>query len=165
MSCSCAAILVFEFIQVVWQPWTAYQPTFEERVFVSTDVCESEWVLANNCVHLSQVLHQPSVVIECSTPLYSVLMFSPLTHNLHMMVLMHAGSGSRGGGETTIHPITSAGLAGQVNCSTLQCQEGFCCSTVRNTSLCLPVCGSWEEYSRGVVLAIDVVIFLSASIG
>ena len=65
---------------------TAYQPTFEERVFVSTDVCESEWVLANNCVHLSQVLHQPSVVIECSTPLYSVLICSPLAHNLCMIL-------------------------------------------------------------------------------
>jgi len=57
--------------------------------FSSADVCESQWVLANNCVHLSQVLHQPSVVIECSTPLYSVLICSPLTHNLHMMLLIN----------------------------------------------------------------------------
>jgi len=37
---------------------------------------------------------------------------------------MHAGSGSRGEGETTIQPLTSAGLAGQANCSTIQCPIG-----------------------------------------
>ena len=80
-------------------------------------------------------------------------------------LLSHAGSGSGGEGETTTQPPQSAGLAGQVNCSTLQCQEGFSCSTVGNTSLCLPVCGSWEEHPHDVVLAIDVVIILSAAVG
>ena len=82
-------------------------------------------------------------------------------------LLSHAGSGSSGEGETTLttQPPPSVGLAGQVNCSTLQCQEGFSCSTVGNTSLCLPVCGSWKQYPDGVSLAIDVVIILSASIG
>jgi len=47
--------------------------------------------------------------------------------------------------------------------STLQCQEGFSCSTVRNTALCLPVCGSWKESPCDVVLAIDVVIIFVSS--
>ena len=84
------------------------------------------------------------------------------------MILVHlllpAGSGSGGEGETTTQPPPMARLAGQVNCS-IQCQEGFSCSTVGNTSLSLPVCGSWEESPRGVVLAIDVVIILSAAVG
>ena len=33
-----------------------------------------------------------------------------------------------------------------------------------NTSLCLPVCGRWAQYPRGTVVAIDVVIILSAAI-
>ena len=31
---------------------TAYQPTFEECVLISTDVCESEWALANSFLAL-----------------------------------------------------------------------------------------------------------------
>ena len=51
------------------------------------------------------------------------------------------------------------------NCSTLQCQEGFSCSAVGNTSLCLPVCGCWAQYPHGTVVAIDVAIVLSATVG
>ena len=40
----------------------AYQPTFEECVFISTDVCESEWVLANNLLAL-----RGSSLPECSS--------------------------------------------------------------------------------------------------
>jgi len=80
-------------------------------------------------------------------------------------LLSHAGSGSSGEGETTTQPPSSVGLAGQVNCSTLQCQEDFSCSTVGNTSLCLPVCGSWKLYPHGISLAIDAVIILSAAVG
>ena len=51
------------------------------------------------------------------------------------------------------------------NCSTLQCQEGFSCSAVANTSICLPVCGRWAQYPHGTMVAIDVAIVLSATIG
>ena len=102
-------------------------------------------------------------------------MWSPHTHtpptHPHTHTIMYdsissrAGSGGSEGGETITQPPPPARLAGQVNCSTLQCQEGFSCSTVGNTSLCLPVCGSWEEHPHDVVLAIDVVIILSAAVG
>jgi len=76
---------------------------------------------------------------------------------------LHAlsGSGSSGQGETSIQTP----LGRLFNCSTLQCQEGFSCSAMGNTSLCLPVCGHWAQYSRGTVVAIDVAIILSAAIG
>ena len=120
-------------------------------------------------VHPSQVLHQRPVVIDC----HSVLSYSGLVFFQHMYAhstydaipYFNTGGGSGGEGETTIPPPARAGLAGQVNCSTLQCQEDFSCTTVRNVSLCLPVCGRWEESSHVVVLAIDVVIILSAAIG
>jgi len=34
-----------------------------------------------------------------------------------------------------------------------------------NTSLCLPVCGSWEQYPHGVSLAINAIVILSAAVG
>ena len=73
---------------------------------------------------------------------------------------LFSGSGSSGQGETNVQPPQGR----LFNCSTLQCQEGFSCSAVGNTSLCLPVCGRWAQYSRGIVVAIDVVIILSAAI-
>ena len=75
------------------------------------------------------------------------------------------GSGSGRQNETNVQPQPTARVPEQVNCSTLQCQEGFSCSVVGNASICLPVCGSWEEYPRSTVLGIDVVIVLSAVIG
>jgi len=91
-------------------------------------------------VHPSQVLHQPPVVNWLFIPSYSVLIWHRQFRVLLVHLLSHAGSGSSGEGETTTQPPPSAGLAGQVNCSTLQCQEGYSCSIVRNTSLCLPAC-------------------------
>ena len=51
------------------------------------------------------------------------------------------------------------------NCSTLQCREGFSCSAMGNTSLCLPVCGHWSQYPHDTAVAIDVAIILSATFG
>ena len=42
---------------------TAYQPTFEECVLISTDVCESEWMLANSFLALLQLPPLP----ECTS--------------------------------------------------------------------------------------------------
>ena len=75
------------------------------------------------------------------------------------------GSGSGRQSETNVQSQPTARVPEQVNCSTLQCQEDFSCSSVGNASLCLPVCGRWEEYSRSTVVAIDVVVILSAVIG
>ena len=75
------------------------------------------------------------------------------------------GSGSGLQNEAIVRPLLAARVPEQVNCSTLQCQEGFSCSAERNVSVCLPVCGSWEEYPRSTVVAVDVVIVLCAAIG
>ena len=76
-----------------------------------------------------------------------------------------SGNGSHKLDETSGQPPPTAGLAEQDNCSTLQCSEDFSCSFVRNVSLCLPVCGSWEQFSHGTVVAVDVVVVLCALIG
>ena len=75
------------------------------------------------------------------------------------------GSGSGRQSETNVQSQPSASVPEPVNCSTLQCQEGFSCSVVGNASVCLPVCGRWEEQSRSTVVAIDVVVIISAVIG
>ena len=75
------------------------------------------------------------------------------------------GSGSGGQSETNVQSQPTASVPEQVNCSTLQCHEGFSCIAVSNASICLPVCRSWEEYPRATVVAIDVVVILSAVIG
>ena len=67
--------------------------------------------------------------------------------------------------ETVVEPLPTARVSEQVNCSTLQCQEAFSCSVVGNGSVCLPVCGSWEQYPRSTVVAVDVVNVLSAVTG
>ena len=67
--------------------------------------------------------------------------------------------------ETNIQLLPTARVPEQVNCSTLQCQEDFSCSMVGNTSVCLPVCGSWNEYPHATVVATDVVVVLSAVAG
>ena len=76
-----------------------------------------------------------------------------------------SGSGSGKHNETSDQPPPTAGLAEQDNCSTIQCSKDFSCSVVRNVSLCLPVCGSWEQLPHGTVVAVDVVVVLSAVIG
>ena len=80
-------------------------------------------------------------------------------------VLDLLGSGSGRQSETNVQSQPTASVPEQVNCSTLQCQEGFSCTAVSNASICLPVCGSWEEYPRATVVAIDVFVILSAVIG
>ena len=75
------------------------------------------------------------------------------------------GSGSGRQNETNVQLLPTASVPEQVNCSTLQCQEGFSCSAEKNASVCLPVCGSWEQYPHNTVVAIDVVVIISAVIG
>ena len=73
-----------------------------------------------------------------------------------------SGSGSDKHNEISDQPPPTARLD---NCSTIQCSEDFSCSVVRNGSFCLPVCGSWEQLPHGTVVAVDVVVVLSAVIG
>ena len=47
------------------------------------------------------------------------------------------------------------------NC-TVNCSSGFYC-TANNT--CNPQCGSWEQHSHDVVVAVDTAVILSACIG
>ena len=75
------------------------------------------------------------------------------------------GSGSGLQNEAIVRPLLAARVPEQVNCSTLQCQEGFSCSVVGNASVCLPVCGSWEDSPRSTVVASDVVVIISVVIG
>ena len=77
--------------------------------------------------------------------------------------LVHVGNGRNN--ETNVQPLPTARVPEQLNCSTLQCQEDFSCSVVGNASVCLPVCGSWNEYPHETVVATDVVVVLSAVIG
>ena len=89
-----------------------------------------------------------------------------ITHVVKKILFLDLlGSGSGGQSETNVQSQPTASVPEQVNCSTLQCQEGFSCIAVNNASICLPVCGSWEEYPRATVVGIDVVVILSAVIG
>ena len=84
-------------------------------------------------------------------------------HDFLSLELVGSGSGRQN--ETNVQLLPTARVPEQVNCSTLQCQKGFSCSAERNASVCLPVCGSWEQYPRSTVVAIDVVVIISAVIG
>jgi len=114
-------------------------------------MCATEWATANRFLttlgmpslpelHPSQVLHQPPVVNWLLILSYGILIWHRQFRMLLVHLLLHAGSGSGGEGETTTQPPPSAGLAGQVNCSTLQCQEGFSCSAVHGKYFTLPPC-------------------------
>ena len=103
------------------------------------------------------LIYMLQLLTDLPTALYTLC----LLHTNHIILII-AGSGS--GGQDVQLPPTRR-VAVQVNCSTLQCQEGFSCSALGNTSLCLPVCGRWEQYPHSAVVAIDVAIIVSASIG
>ena len=91
-----------------------------------------------------------------------MLVLSYLLHHVHVPQWWSAILGSSGSGQGETNVQFPQGRL--FNCSTLQCQEGFSCIAVGNTSLCLPVCGRWAQYPHGTVVAIDVVIILSATI-
>ena len=106
------------------------------------------------------VLYFSHRVPYCIAIVVFVLCYFP--HHVHVPQWWSdiSGNGSSGQGESSIQTP----LGRLFNCSTLQCQEGFSCSAMGNTSFCLPVCGRWAQYPRGTVVAIDVVIILSAAI-
>ena len=83
--------------------------------------------------------------------------------HMHTSILVLVENGRHN--ETNVQLLPTARVPEQVNCSTLQCQEDFSCSVVGNTSVCLPVCGSWNEYPDATVVATDVVVVLSAVTG
>ena len=102
------------------------------------------------------------MLIHIQTPVHTYLYITCYKEDFVLDLL---GSGSGRQSETNVQSQPTASVPEQVNCSTLQCQEGFSCTAVSNASICLPVCGSWEEYPRETVVATDVVIILSAVIG
>ena len=93
---------------------------------------------------------------------FRILLHSENT--ITVMILVLAGADSGGQDETTIQPPPTPRKVQHENCSTLQCQESFSCTTVENTSLCLPVCGRWELFSHPSTVALNVTIGLSAAI-
>ena len=117
------------------------------------------------CVHdNSGVDYEPSFeecVLISSSHMHTSTQAWVITKDLSSLLLV--GNGRHN--ETNIQPLPTARVPEQLNCSTLQCQEDFSCSVVGNTSVCLPVCGSWDEYPHETVVATDVVIVLSAVIG
>ena len=95
--------------------------------------------------------------------MYTYLYITHVVKKILFLDLLGSGSGGQSGTNAQSQPTAS--VPEQVNCSTLQCHEGFSCIAVNNASICLPVCGSWEEYPRATVVGIDVVVILSAVIG
>ena len=91
-----------------------------------------------------------------------VLFFQQTCTQLKFLTCIGSGNGSGKLDETSGQPPPTARMD---NCSTIQCSEGFSCSVARNVSFCLPVCGSWEQLPHGAVVAVDVVVILSAVIG
>jgi len=154
---------------------TAYQPTFEQCILISTDVCATEWLRANRFLtafgmpSLPECTSFPSTTSATSGKLIA-LVLSPHPHPHTIMYggisfLSHAGSGSSGEGETTSQPPPSARLAGQVNCSTLQCQEGFSCIVLWEILHSASLCVEAGKRSLMVWCWLSVVIILSAAVG
>ena len=108
-------------------------------------------------------MHQITATYPMVGNNFRILLHSENT--ITVMILVLTGADSGGQDETTIQPPPTAREVQHENCSTLQCQESFSCTTVENTSLCLPVCGRWELFSHPSIVAINVTVSLSAAIG
>ena len=103
------------------------------------------------------------MLLHIQTHVHTYLYITHVVKKILFLDLLGSGSGGQSGTNAQSQPTAS--MPEQVNCSTLQCQEGFSCIAVSNASICLPVCGSWEEYPRSTVVATDVVVILSGVIG
>ena len=49
------------------------------------------------------------------------------------------------------------------SCSNITCSDGFYCDDGFNA--CIPLCGTWSQYSESVNIAIDFFILLSTCFG
>ena len=65
--------------------------------------------------------------------------------------------------ESDTDPGTDSQSSSTDNCTSTgrACREGFYCES----GICLPRCDEWEQYPHAIVVAIDVIVILSAAVG